>query len=117
MSFFWQEQLQTQLTKQIAEKDAVILKLKAYGAVELPQEVLDDSPEGQRVKTVEALKAEIKSLRAKLAVLADAKRDNDVLLDIRTKLMDSLEASKETFKNRCEKLSNFEGEDEVSQQR
>ncbi|XP_053699070.1 myosin-9-like [Sabethes cyaneus] len=110
------EQLQTQLrimSREFAEKDAFVASLKAQGAVELPKEAaaLADPPE--------ALQAEVVSLRVELPGLADTKRiqtwthKDDVLLDIRTQLMHSLEASKESFRKQCEKCCNFVGKDET----
>ncbi|XP_055534001.1 girdin-like [Wyeomyia smithii] len=108
--------LHTQVTtmlREIEKKNGIIANLKAYGAVELPQQVLKDSPEAQWGKKVEVLQAEVQSLRTELKLLEDAKRQNDVLLEIRTKLMENLEADNEKFKKRCEKFCESEGEDEA----
>ncbi|XP_058833171.1 uncharacterized protein LOC131691040 isoform X2 [Topomyia yanbarensis] len=106
-----QQQVST-MSREIADKDAQIVSLKASGAVELPKDLLKDSPEAQRIKLVEALQLELKTLRNDYNTLQKAKKQDDVLLQIRSKLLESLESSKETFRARCEALAKYEGEDE-----
>ncbi|XP_058458342.1 zygote defective protein 12-like [Malaya genurostris] len=102
------------MSREIADKDRQIGDLKASGAVEFPRSSLEASPETQQAKLVETFQLEVKNLRTELSVLQDAKRNDDVLLQVRSKLLESLESTKESFKARCEVLGKFEDVDEVT---
>ncbi|XP_058839268.1 ankyrin repeat domain-containing protein 24-like isoform X2 [Topomyia yanbarensis] len=107
-----QQQIST-MSSEIAAKDTQIASLKASGAVELPTDSQKDSPEAQRIKLVETLQLELETLRNDYNILQKMKQQDDVLLQIRSKLLDNLGSIKESFKARCEALTRDEGgEDE-----
>lgn len=59
------------------------------------------------------MQEEVKKLRFENNMLVNVKKQDDILLQIRSKLLNSLENSKEMFKARCDEMSIYAGDGEV----
>lgn len=84
------------LTQEIADKDAFIAALRMGE----PQQFVQTELEAQQ-------------LRIKNNMLVSAKQQDDILLQVRSKLLETLENSKEVFKARCNEVLSYEGGGEV----
>ncbi|XP_019563325.3 golgin subfamily A member 4 [Aedes albopictus] len=65
---------------------------------------------------IATLRKETQKLRYENDRLSSAKKRDDVLFDIRKKLLQSIEGSKEAFKAQCDELSSFEGDAEADKE-
>ncbi|XP_065085535.1 ERC protein 2-like [Ochlerotatus camptorhynchus] len=88
------------LTQEIADKDATIATLTTGD----PTETVETELQAHRTE-VDALQEEVRKLRFENNMLVSVKKQDDILLQIRSKLLESLERSKEMFKARCEEMT------------
>ncbi|KXJ80278.1 hypothetical protein RP20_CCG025854 [Aedes albopictus] len=97
-----QQELKLQLTTlrdELAAKDALISELRAHDPIKIAQSELD----GYRSE-VESLQKEVKELRFENQMLVSVKKQDDVILQIRTKLLENLERNNEAFRIQCERI-------------
>lgn len=69
--------------------------------------------ETKRTEVV-SLRQENEKLRYENSKITNDKKQQDVLFEIRQKLLDNIQRSKEAFKVRCEEFTSYEGDAEVS---
>ncbi|XP_021707674.1 GRIP and coiled-coil domain-containing protein 2 isoform X2 [Aedes aegypti] len=108
-----------ELTQQI-----IMMKEEATAKVSLQVDTPIEDPikdallaelETKRTEVV-SLRQENEKLRYENSKITNDKKQQDVLFEIRQKLLDNIQRSKEAFKVRCEEFTSYEGDAEVDKE-
>ncbi|XP_021697357.1 protein Hook homolog 3-like isoform X2 [Aedes aegypti] len=103
------QQLST-LQNELSAKDSLIADLRSQDPVKIAQTEL----EAYRVE-VASLQQEVEQLRFENRTLISVKKQDDVILQIRTKLLENIERNRDAFRAQCERMchSCIEGDREM----